>query len=208
MKLLLRTDVKHVGVKGETVDVPVALADALISAGQAHLAGATVPAYPASNVRLLADGTVEVTEADGTITIYTADALLAALQAGYRADTVPTMEAAMAGDMVLTITPATVNRAATAAAWTRTVTIQLETAAGEVHTWYNADLAVAIATTSVAGTASITDATPPMVAGVCQVVVSGDAAAWLAVETDTLTLSDQTIMGNVVAGGTSVQTFT
>lgn len=115
---------------------------------------------------------------------------------------------AMSGDMVLSITPATVAPAPRATAWTRTVTIQLKTAAGEVHSWYNANLAASIADDSTAGTATITDTTPPMVNGVCRVVISGDAADWLATETDTLTISNQTVLGFTVTGGTSVETFT
>lgn len=116
---------------------------------------------------------------------------------------------AMAGDMVLSILPATVNRVATAAAWTRDVTIQLKTAAGEIHYWCDKAFAttLSIGNTSVAGTASIASTTLTLTKGQATVTVSGDAAAWLADETDTLTVGDLTIMGYTVTGGTSVQTF-
>jgi hypothetical protein len=115
---------------------------------------------------------------------------------------------AMSGDMVLTISPATVAPAPRATAWTRTVTITLKTAGGDTHTWYNGTLTVSIADTSSAGTATITDTTPNMVNGVCTVVISSGAAAWLNSETDTLTVSNQTILGSTITGGTSVETFT
>lgn len=117
------------------------------------------------------------------------------------------MEKAMSGDMVFSISPATVNRVATSAAFTRTVTIKLTDAAGNVHDWYNGTLGTTIADTSTAGTASITDTTPDMVNGVCKVVVSGSAAAWVAGETNTLTLANKTILGQTVTGGTSVETI-
>jgi hypothetical protein len=115
---------------------------------------------------------------------------------------------ALSGDMVFVISPETVAPVPTSAAWTRNVIIELQTAAGEVHTWFSADIATTIADTSTAGTASITDTTPAMVNGRCVVVVSGDAADWLNTETDTLTLANSTILGYTVTGGTSVETFT
>jgi len=115
---------------------------------------------------------------------------------------------AMSGDLVLSISPTTVAPSPTSAAWTRNVVIELQTAAGEKHSWYSADLSVSIADTSTAGTASITDTTPAMVNGRCVVVVSGDAQDWLNTETDTLTVNNQTVLGKTVTGGTSVETFT
>jgi hypothetical protein len=119
------------------------------------------------------------------------------------------LKKAMSGDMVFVISPTTCgsSAAAMAAGGTRTVTITLKTAAGEVHSWYNGDLSVSIADTSTAGTASIVDTTPAMVNGVCSVVVTYDAAAWAAGETTTLTVNNQTIMGYTVTGGTSVDTL-
>jgi len=117
---------------------------------------------------------------------------------------------AMAGDMVLEILPATVAPVPTAAAWTRNVTIKLKNAAGVVHSWFN-DVIVtrlSIANTSTAGTATIVTTTLTMVNGEATIVVSGDAAAWLNSETDTLTVADLSIMGYTVTGGTSVETFT
>ena len=120
----------------------------------------------------------------------------------------PLMDAA-AGDMQIEIVPATVNRTATAAAWTRTVKLRLKNTAGITHDWFNKSVtsAVSIADTSTAGVASIPSTTLVWVNGEASVVVSGTAAAWLATETDTLTVADMTVMGYTVTGGTSVETI-
>ena len=44
---------------------------------------------------------------------------------------------AMAGDLVWVLTPSTVASAPTAAAWTRTVLVELQSADGEVHSWFS-----------------------------------------------------------------------
>lgn len=117
---------------------------------------------------------------------------------------------AAVGDIVLVISPETVAPVPTAAAWTRTVLLSIENAAGDVHNWLSGSFAttLSIADTSTAGTASIVSTTLTIVNGVASVVVSGDAADWLNTETDTLTVGDLTIMGATVTGGTSVETFT
>lgn len=43
--------------------------------------------------------------------------------------------------------------------------------------------------------------------GESSVVVSGTAAAWVAAETNTLTVANLTVMGYTVTGGTSVETI-
>ena len=117
---------------------------------------------------------------------------------------------AMSGDIVFAITPATVAPAPTSAAWTRDVVVEVQDASGSVHTWINQDYAtaLAIADTSTAGTASITSTTLSIVNGRAVVTVSGDAVAWLNAETDTLTVSNITVMGYTITGGASVETFT
>jgi hypothetical protein len=118
--------------------------------------------------------------------------------------------AAMSGDIVMTITPATVAPVPTSAAWTRDVVVSIENAAGDVHTWLTQDYTttVSIADTSTAGTASIASTTLSISEGVATITVSGDAADWLDTETDTLTIGNITVMGYTVSGGTSVETFT
>ena len=117
---------------------------------------------------------------------------------------------AMSGDIVFAITPATVAPAPTSAAWTRDVVVEVQDASGNVHTWINQDYAaaLAIADTSTAGTASITSTTLSLVNGRAVVTVSGDGVAWLNAETDTLTVSNITVMGYTITGGASVETFT
>ena len=119
-------------------------------------------------------------------------------------------EKAMSGDLVMSISPATVAPVPTSEAWTRNVVVQIKTAAGEVHEWLNDTYAttVSIADTSTAGTASIASTTLTLVKGQATIVVSGDAADWLDTETDTLTIGNLTILGYTVTGGTSVETFT
>lgn len=120
------------------------------------------------------------------------------------------MEKAMSGDLVMTISPATVAPVPTAAAWTRDVYISVATAAGELHTWLNDSYATtaSIADTSTAGTATIASTTLTLVNGQATITVSGDAADWLDTETDTLTIANITVLGYTVTGGTSVETFT
>ena len=119
------------------------------------------------------------------------------------------MTQAMAGDMVLSITPATVAGVAATAAWTRTVDIVLKNAAGQVHSWLNKAFTttLSIADTSTLGTATIASTTLTLVNGRARVTVTGSNHAWDAAETDTLTVGNLTIMGYTVTGGTSVETF-
>lgn len=117
---------------------------------------------------------------------------------------------AMSGDMVWVFTPATTSKAARSTAWTRKVVVELQTAAGEVHSWFNKSITsgVSIADTSTAGTATIPSTTLTIVNGRAEITVSGNAVAWLATETDTLTVAQATILGYTVASKTSVETFT
>jgi hypothetical protein len=117
---------------------------------------------------------------------------------------------ALSGDLVMVITPETVTPVPTSEAWTRDVTVSIQTAAGEVHRWLNAAYAttVSIANTSSAGTASIASTTLTLVKGEATITVSGDAEDWLDTETDTLTIGNIVAAGITVTGGTSVETFT
>jgi hypothetical protein len=80
---------------------------------------------------------------------------------------------ALSGDIVWVCNPATATPAPTSAAWTRDVIITLETAAGEVHTWFDDAITtgVSIADTSTAGTASILSTTLTVVNGKVTVTV-------------------------------------
>lgn len=117
---------------------------------------------------------------------------------------------AMAGDMVLVATPATVTPVPISAAWTRDVVVTLETAAGEVHEWFDKAITtgVSIADTSTAGTATIPSTTLTFADGTVTVTVSGDAQDWLNTETDTLTVAELVVLGYTLTAKTSVETFT
>lgn len=120
------------------------------------------------------------------------------------------LKEATGGDIVMVISPETVAPSPTSSAWTRTVTVEIQNAAGEIHTWLSQAYTTteSIADTSTAGTASITSTTLTLVNGRAEIVVSGDAADWLDTETDTLTIGNITVAGYTVTGGTSVETFT
>jgi len=110
---------------------------------------------------------------------------------------------ALAGDIVFSVSPSTVSTTPLATAWTRTVNVNLESAAGEVHEWFNKAITtgVSIADTSSAGTATIPSTTLTFVNGTASVVVSGDAQAWLGgtaqVETITCTAGESTGAGDI-----------
>lgn len=117
---------------------------------------------------------------------------------------------AMSGDMVLSISPATVAPVPRATAFTRKVVLELRTASGDVHTWCNKAFTttLSVSDTSQAGTATIASTTLTLVNGRAEITVTGSAHAWLNTETDTLTVGNLTIMGYTVTGVTSVETFT
>lgn len=117
---------------------------------------------------------------------------------------------AAAGDILWVLTPATVTPTPTAAAWTRDVVVTLETAAGDLHSWFDVSITtgVAIANTSSAGTATIPATTLVIKNGKATITVTGDAQDWLNTETDTLTVAEATILGYTVSAKTSVETFT
>ena len=121
---------------------------------------------------------------------------------------------AMAGDMIYAASPAAVTTtpAVATAGSDRTVKVSLTNANGDVHEWYNATVtsSVTIADTSSAGTASVDTTTATYVNGVASFVVSTDAAAWLATETNTLAIAMKDIMGYTIAAvaAASVDTIT
>lgn len=117
---------------------------------------------------------------------------------------------AAAGDILWVLTPATVTPTPTAAAWTRDVVVTLETAAGDLHSWFDVSITtgVAIANTSSAGTATIPATTLVIKNGKATITVTGDEQDWLNTETDTLTVAEATILGYTVSAKTSVETFT
>ena len=121
------------------------------------------------------------------------------------------LEAATNGDLEFAISPAAVTTDATSAARTRNVVVTCQNAAGKVFTAFTRDLTsgVSIADVSSAGTASIASTTLSFIEGTANVLISLDAAAWLAADTNTLTVAAYTGFAGVasIAGGTSVETF-
>lgn len=118
-----------------------------------------------------------------------------------------TQAAGMSGDIAIEVLTAAPTPAPTAAAWEYDVAFQLVDTDGRCHAWFSGDLTAAASDSSTAGTASVSDATPAVVNGVGTVTLSGDAAAWLATETATLTL-DGTVLGTALDAVTFVVTFT
>lgn len=92
-----------------------------------------------------------------------------------------TRDKAMAGDMVLVVTPATASQVPTEEGWTKDFLIEVKTAAGEVHDWLTKDFTtgVSVADTSSAGEATIASTTLSIENGKAVVTVTGDEAAWL-----------------------------
>lgn len=125
-------------------------------------------------------------------------------------DELRNLGAALSGNIIWVVTPSTVSTVATSSAWTRTVMVSLEDGSGNVHTWFTKTFSggISIADTSTAGTASIVSTTLAIVNGRASITISGTAASWLANQTDTLTVAQQTINGVTVASVTSVETFT
>lgn len=117
---------------------------------------------------------------------------------------------ALSGDLVFVVTPATDTPAPTAAAWEQDIVVELQSAAGENHRWFNKAITTAIAAsdTSSAGTASMESTTLTFIEGRATATLKGTAAAWLNAETATATVAQQTILGYTVAAKTCVLTFT
>ena len=120
----------------------------------------------------------------------------------------------LAGDFVIVCDPETATPEPTDAAWSQTVTVTLETYDGELHSWYNGPITLAVEDAG-GGTASILPVAGEqmMTNGTLSVVLSGDANTWANGETATLTVSDPATAGTgfngwVASDATCVITFT
>ena len=112
---------------------------------------------------------------------------------------------AMGGDMVFKCTPATAAPSAAAAAQADIVykvKVTLENAAGEVHSWYNGPVLLAIADTDDTGVATISPAAGEhnMTNGELEVTVTLPKASWTAGKAVTLTVSDPATAGTGICG--------
>lgn len=122
---------------------------------------------------------------------------------------------AMSGDMVFSLSQTTASPTVaecTAAAQVYNITVSLTTAAGEVHSWYNGKVLLAVADTdSFNATIDPAAGERAMTNGVLEVEVTLAKGAWTAGSTATLTVSDLAtagtgILGFVVADKTFVAT--
>lgn len=125
----------------------------------------------------------------------------------YIRDEIAIRDRAMSGDIAIEILTADVAPAPTSDVWSYTIKFQLVDSHGNVHNWYNGNIAAAAGDTSTAGTASVDDATPAVVDGVGTVVLQGDAQDWLNAETATCTLNG-TVLGVSLANKVFTVTFT
>lgn len=117
----------------------------------------------------------------------------------------PLITAALSGDMVLKVTPATASPKVAdmvAAAVEYDVHIRLETAAGVLHDWYNGEVLLAIASDDSTGAASIDPVAGEhkMVKGEMDVKVTLDNKTWTAGKKATLTVSVPATAGTGILG--------
>ena len=112
---------------------------------------------------------------------------------------------ALSGDMVFKCTPATAAPSAAAAALNDIVykvKVTLENAKGEVHSWYNGPVLLAIADDDSTGAATISPAAGErnMTNGELEVTVTLPKAAWTASKAVTLTVADPATAGTGICG--------
>jgi hypothetical protein len=108
----------------------------------------------------------------------------------------------IADKVTMTAMRTTAGPAATSSVWSYTIPFELRSSRTGRVLPCNGNIAATVGDTSSAGTAAVDTATPTVFMGRGQSVISGDAAAWLAADTATLTLTYTNLRG-----GTSVATF-
>ena len=112
---------------------------------------------------------------------------------------------AMSGDMEFSLSQSTATplvSECTAGDVEYDITISLVTAAGELHSWYNGEVLLAIADNDDTGVAAIDPAAGEhvMTNGVLTVKVTLPKAVWTALKTATLTVSDPATAGTGICG--------
>ena len=127
------------------------------------------------------------------------------------------IQKAMSGDMKFKLSQTTANASAAALAAADVVYkigVRLESAAGELHDWYNGKVLIAIADDDSTGAAAIVPAAGEvaMVKGELEVTVTLPKAVWTAGKAATLTISDPAtastgILGVAIANATFVATI-
>lgn len=98
----------------------------------------------------------------------------------------------------------TLEETAGVAPYTRTVKVQLVDSDDNVHTWFNGVVPVTI-TDDAAGEASVPTLNPEMVNGEMDIVVTL-TGTWAGGKTNTLSVSQKTILGYTVSAETSIET--
>jgi hypothetical protein len=126
-----------------------------------------------------------------------------------QSDDMDAISSAMSGDIIATISPATLSTAHASAA-TRIVSVTLTNTNGQVHTWCNETISAIVTSSksSVSGTASTPSANIVFVNGVATITQT-IGGTWLAADTDTITIANipLTFINKTVTGGTSVETM-
>jgi hypothetical protein len=120
-------------------------------------------------------------------------------------------DAALNGDLVITVVPAIAAPAPTAAAWAQKVTVRLLTSDGAPHDWCNMTITNGgtAGDTSSAGTASLTSRDVVFVDGVAELELKGSTHAWLDTETATCEVDlGANVLGYTIAAVTGTVTFT
>jgi hypothetical protein len=121
---------------------------------------------------------------------------------------------ALSGQLVLSITPATVGNSAAAvttaiagAGFSRNVTIALVDASSNIHTWFDGTFAITIADTAT-GAAAIRGgaSVATFVNGVALITIDY-TGTWASTNTSTFTITGGTKLGFTVADKTSVDTL-
>ena len=120
------------------------------------------------------------------------------------------LESGVSLDLVIVVTPATLGSSATTinlGSFKRTVTAQLQNAAGQRHEWYSGLLSVAVAESTFGnGTSAVLAGatTFPLVNGIGTVEIDY-SATWALNDTQTTTISG-TVLGKSLVSHTSVDT--
>jgi hypothetical protein len=108
----------------------------------------------------------------------------------------------LADAVVVYVMPSNPSLAATSSAWSYTVPFEIRSERTGNVLPINGTIGASAGDTSTAGTASVSSATPTVFMGRGSVNLLGDAAAWVAAETATLTLTYTNLRG-----GTDTDTF-
>lgn len=112
---------------------------------------------------------------------------------------------ALADKVTIVCMRPTLSLAATSSVWSYTIPFEIRSSRTGSVLPINGNIAATVGDTSSAGTAAVDTAAPTVFMGRGQSVLSGDAAAWIAAETATLTLTyNKLITGTTTA--TSVVT--